>query len=159
FHMIRRSILSVAFGLVAVGAFAGVASAQSKTQNVDANINSALQLDLDGTTVPAPWNLVSGTTNVMSVNAGTGGIILTAHANVQYTIRQNWDVGGKGGFDQSLFEANAGAYVGAGLHINAHIQLRALPAGSLADVSTNPAGLALSGAQAAAPTAAQPYNV
>jgi len=157
--MIRRSILSVVLSLVAVAAFSGVAAAQSKTQNVDANINSALQLDLDGTTVPAPWNLTSGVTNVMSTNAGTGGIILTAHANVLYTIRQNCDVGGKSGFDQSLFEANGGAYVGTGLHINAHLQLRALPAGTLSDVSTNPAGLALSGAQAAGATAAQPYNV
>jgi hypothetical protein len=157
--MIRRSLLAVAFGFLALAGMSRVASAQPKTQNVDANINSALQLDLDGTTVPAPWNLVSGTTNVMSAAAG-GGIILTAHANVQYTIRQNCDTGGKAGFDQSLFEFAAPTYAAGGLHINAHLQIRALPAGTLADISTDTTnGTLLSGASAQAPTAAQPFNV
>lgn len=123
-----------------------LASAQTQTQTVDANINSALQLLIDVPFSPNPWMLSNG------ANSNTS-LVLRAYANVPYALRANCDTdAAKGGNDVKLFEFLAGAYVAGGRFINATLQLRATGASPLKDITTNPAGDTIANAGGQSPT-------
>jgi hypothetical protein len=147
---IRRSLLTVAFGL-AIVLSSNTASAQAtQTQTVDANIASALALSIDTPFAPNPW--------ILSIPANpnaNSSLILLAQANVAYALRDNCDTAAnKGGNDNNLFQFNAGAYVAGGLFIAQNLQIRALGAGAPVDILPTVVGDTLVNAGAQTPTTA-----
>lgn len=134
--------------IVAMTIARGAEAQGTQVQTVDANIGSALSLTIDTAFSPNPWIL----TIPANPNANTS-LVLRARANVAYALRDNCDsAANKAGFENNLFQFNAGAYVGGGLSIAQNLQIRATGAGAAVDILPTPTGDTLVNAGGQTPT-------
>jgi hypothetical protein len=166
FSMKKLVLRSCSVGAV-LFAMSGVASAQdSELQIVDADINSALQLDIDAAFAPALWLLDSGTTNL------NNSLVLRAYANVQYGIQQNCDADATksaAGAENNLFEFDTASSTyavttnhpdgGAGMFINADLFIHEFGGPAAVAIDTAPATLPGVTAEPTTPVGGQTHTV